>query len=496
VQPFPSPPGPERRGRFTAIAFLLAGFLVTSTIAVVQYVQLRTANERIEELEAARDPDGGNPDAEGDGGLFGDFDDLFDDLFEDVVGDVGDLFEGSGDLGSLVECLGSPFSGSGEAGATVGAIAEQVESIRELAFTAGVEPTFLSDEEMTGRVRELFLEDYTPEIADLEERLLTALGAIPPGTDLRQLRADTIGPQVAGFYDTETKELVVRQAGEELSVIDRITLAHELTHALTDQALGIPLPDRVELGREDEDLAALAVVEGDATLVMQQYSATLGFDEQFELLDPEAIAASEAGLAAAPPYLEQELLFAYEAGLSFVCGLYAEGGWDAVNAAYEEPPTSTAQILFPERYTPGAERVDPKDPGPLRPPWRRTAKLQLGAANLLWLFEAPGGDRTEALDDPLGAAGAWTGGELELWERREQSALGISLLQESGSDRLCNAVRDWYGASFDDDRPTTVPATIEMSLEGDRQDAILDCDGDRVRLGIAPDLGTALRLTA
>jgi hypothetical protein len=166
-----------------------------------------------------------------------------------------------------------------------------------------------------------------------------------------------------------------------------------------------------------------------------------------------------------------------------------------VNAAYEEPPTSTAQILFPERYR-QVQPIDPKDPGALRRPWSRTATLQLGAANLLWLFEAPGADRSKALTDPLGAASGWTGGELDLWERREQTAIGVSLTQEPGSDGLCNAVRDWYEASFDDDRPTTAPSTIELSLDGERQDAILDCDGDRVRLGIAPDLGTALRLTS
>jgi hypothetical protein len=495
VQPFPSPPGPERRGRFTAVALLAAGFLVTSTIAVVQFVQLRSANERIEELEeAARDEEGGQSESGGDGGLFGDFDDLFDD-FEDILGEAGGLFEGSGDLGSLVECLGPGALGSEGAGRTVGEIAAQVESIRELAFTTDVEPQFLGDEEMTERVSELFLEDYTPELADLEQRLLTTLGAIPRGTDLRELRSDAIGQQVAGFYETETKELVVRQAGEELSAIDRITLAHELTHGLTDQALGLPLPDDPELGREDADLAALAVVEGDATLVMQRYSSTLGLDEQLQLLDPEAIAAAEAGLSEFPPYLEQELVFPYEQGLAFVCELYARGGWEEVNRAYANPPTSTAQILFPDRYSPGEEPVDPKDPGSLRRPWRRTAKLQLGAANLLWLFEAPGADPARAIQEPLAAAGGWTGGELELWENREATAIGISLTQGPGSTELCRAVRDWYAASFDDDRPEVGPSTIELSLDGERQDAILDCEGSQVRLGIAPDLGTALRLT-
>jgi hypothetical protein len=484
VQPFPSPLGPERRGRFTAIALLVAGFLVTSTIAVVQFVQLRAANERIEELEAGGD--GGH-----DGGLFGDFDDIL----EDVLGDTDGLFEGTGELGSLLECFGSPFAGGGEAGITVDAIARQVETLRELEFENDVRPTFLSDQEMTDRVRELFLEEYTPRIADLERRLLVTLGAVPPGTDLRALRAGTIGQQVAGFYDTDTKELVVRQAGSELSVLDRITLAHELTHALTDQALGIPVPDKLELGSEDTNLAALAVVEGDASLVMQQYSTLLGFDEQFELLDPEAIAASEAGLSDFPPYLEQELLFAYEQGVSFVCDLYAEGGWEAVNRAYAEPPTSTVQVLFPDRYRDGVEPVDPPDPPRPGKGWKELAKLQFGAANLVWLFSAPGGDRSKALEDPRGAAAEWTGGEVTLWARGEIT--GVSLvLSAAGPERLCEAVKEWYSRSFDDDEGGAAAGTT--TFDGPRQDAAVVCGAGQpiTAVGIGPDIETAIGLAA
>ncbi len=477
MQPFPSAPGPERRGHLTLIAFLVAGFLVVSTIAIVEFVQLRAANERIEELEAGAGQDGG-----GGGGIFGDFEDIF----EDILGDSEGLFEGAGELGSLLECLGSPLSGSGDAGITVDAIASQVEGLRELEFVRDVEPTFLSDQEMTDRVRELFLEDYTPRIADLEQRVLTTLGAVPRDTDLRELRSTAIGQQVAGFYDTETKELVVRQAGAELSAIDRITLAHELTHALTDQTLGIPLPDEVQLGREDADLAALAVVEGDATLVMQQYSSMLAFDEQFELLDPEAIAASEAGLSGFPPYLEQELLFPYEEGLSFVCDLYAEGGWDAVNQVYEEPPTSTAQVLFPERFAAGEEPVDPPDPKSVGKGWKLNARLQLGAANLLWLFSAPGGDASRALDDPLAAVAGWGGGELSLWSRGEETAVAIVLVEQQ-PDTLCSAVAEWYGRSFDDDQAQGAPRS--MTFDGPRQDAVVSCGNGQplVNMRIGPD---------
>lgn len=489
MQPFPSPQQPDRRGRFTLIALLVAALLVASTIAIVELVQLRAANERIEELES-RPGSSAQGQGEGDGGLFGDFDDIF----EDLLGDSGGLFEGAGDLGSLIECIGNPFAGSGEAGTSVEEIARQVEGIRELTFDREVEPSFLSDDEMNSRVRELFLEEYTPKLADIEQRILTTLGAIPPGTDLRELLSGAVGQQVAGFYEPETGELVVRQSGSEPSAIDRITLAHELDHALTDQALGIPLPDDPQLGAEDSSLAALAVVEGDATLAMQRYSATLGFAEQFELLDPATIAQAEAGLEDFPYYLEQQLLFPYEQGLNFVCGLYAEGGWEAVNRAYEDPPDSTAQILFPERYMEGGQPVDPRDPGRPGEGWERVGKFELGAANLLWLFSAPGGDPTKALADPRAAADEWAGGEVELWSDGERTALGLYLAQEGGdSGTLCEAVDEWYRASVPDDTEQ-VPDPYYLLADGSVKDAALFCPGSEVFLGIAPELATARAL--
>jgi hypothetical protein len=468
------------------VALLVVALLVATSIAVVEYVQLRAARERIEELEAAQGDEQG-------GGIL----DGFGDLFEDLLGEDGG---GSGGLGGglgAIECIGGlGLGGTGGGGGTgVDAIADRVEQIRELEFTEEPEPEFLSSEETSRRVQELFLKEYTPEIADIEERLLIALGAIPADSDLREMRARALGGQVAGFYEPETGELVVRQPGAEISVIDRITLAHELDHALTDQALDIPLPDDPTLGAEDANLAALALVEGDATVVMQRYSSSLGFEEQLELLDPEAIAEAEAGLSGLTPYLEQELLFPYEQGQTFVCDLYSDGGWDAVDRAYDQPPTTTAQVLFPDRYREGETAVDPRDPAAPGRGWRELAELQLGAANLLWLFSAPGGDRSASLDDPLVGAGAWAGGEITLWARGPASAVGISLAERAGSDILCSAVSHWYAASFRDATASGNATGRGLMLDGGRQDASLRCSADEVRLGIAPDVATASEMS-
>jgi hypothetical protein len=466
-----------------AIVLLTVGLVASTAVAIVEYVQLRAARAEIEELEARVAGEGG-------GGLLGGLEEAFEEAFGDLSGGEG---------GGALQCMfpERPFSGEpvddGPIEEQVRTIAGQVEDIRGLEFTRPVEPQFVSPEESAARVRELFLEEYTESLGDAEERILTALGAIPSGTDLRNLRSNILGQQVAGFYDPQTGELVVRQGGADLTLNDRIVLAHELDHALTDQALGIPLPDDLRPGQEDADLAAAALVEGDATLLMHLYAASAPFGEQFEGLDPSAITEAieaQADLAGLPPYLAMELTFPYEEGLRFVCDLYRRGGWEAVNRAYDDPPDGTAEVLSPVLYEEGFTPVDPSVPPSPGPPWRPAAIGQLGAAQLLWLLEAPGGETSRALATARAAAEAWAGGEMRLWTRGTGSALAVRLAERPGRERLCAAIQEWYGSSVEGDRER---GTSEGALEadGDRQDAVIACSADEVRVGLAPDLRTA-----
>ena len=469
------------------MALLVVALLVASSLAVIQFFELREARQRLEQAGEAEDPEDGRGLGE-----------IFEDLLDDLLGDGVLPDDSQRDLLSCIGSGGFPGGQAPSAGGTleeqVRAIARRVEQIRELEFEETVDPEFLSADQAAARIQELFLEDYTKQSADAEGRILEALGAIPPGLDLRAVRAEALGSQVVGFYVPATGEMVVRTAGGQLGPLDKVTLAHELEHALADQNLGLPIPLETKPGREDRDLAGLAVIEGDATLTMQRFVFTLPFDDQLALADPDLAREAEAGLAELPYYLQQQLLFPYEDGLSFVCDLYAEGGWDAVNAAYAEPPTTSAQILFPDRYEAGEEAVDPPDPVGPGGGWTSERDHEFGAADLLWLFEAPGGQTARALDQPLQGAAAWAGGELHLWERGDESAVSVALVEREGADVLCMAVSKWYATTFQDAEAAGSALQGGLRLDGARQDAVLTCTDDEVRLGIAPDLATASRL--
>ena len=148
------------------------------------------------------------------------------------------------------------------------------------------------------------------------------------------------------------------------------------------------------------------------------------------------------------------------------------------------------EILFPERYREGFAPVDPRDPELRLKAWRATAFVQMGAAPLLWLFQAPGGDPDAALADPRGSVEAWAGGEVHLWTNGPDTAVAMLLAEQPGRDTLCADVGDWYGASFQDDREV---GTADGGLEatGGAQDAVVVCTPDEVRVGMAPGLRTA-----
>lgn len=412
-----------------------------------------------------------------------------------AVGGGGGLFGGGPDL----------FGGGGQPGGAqpstdpaqqLREVSAMVEQLRELRFKRVPEPKYLPPDQLRQRVLSELDKEVPPEAAAQDGRVLAALGALPRGADLKELTRQALGEQVLGFYEPESGELVVGQAGSPggLDPAALMALAHELDHALTDQVLELPVHSgRPPPGTEDSALARLALVEGDATLVTQLYGLKgVGLMAQLGTLG-DSLAAQQK-LAGLPPQIRQSLIFPYLDGLSFACKLHAKGGWKAIDQAYARPPTTTAQVLFPDRYLSGEEAADPKDPGTPGEGWRQEAKQSLGAAQLLWLLSAPGGKTEKALDDPKGRAAAWAGGEMVVWAREGVTAVGISLVERPGGPGLCDTMATWYQAAFPTTAKVGVEAGEKLASDGGDQDATVRCSGPNVRIGIGPDLGVARAL--
>ena len=193
---------------------------------------------------------------------------------------------------------------------------------------------------------------------------------------------------MVGLYLPGPGELLVARSGEA-GALEAITLAHELEHALADDALGLPIPRGGKPSDSDADLAAQALVEGDATLTMELYA--LRYVDLGEQLSLSGVAGAGDDLEELPDFFQRQLLYPYAAGFAYVCGLYAEGGWEAVDDAYRNPPASTAELLDPGLRP--RELTEPPPGGRLAKPWRSTLRSDVGAAELSWLFAAPGRGR-------------------------------------------------------------------------------------------------------
>lgn len=401
---------------------------------------------------------------------------------------------GGGSLAS--PCAGTPrIEGIADVGreGDLASVIALVEDLRSLEFRTDPDPVYLAPAAFGERVASMPV--FREGEAELLQNVLVNLRAIPHEYDLERELTETTTDGVIGFYEPETEELVVKGTGgaDGFTGLERMTLVHELEHALADQVHGFrPLDDP---DADEDALAAYrALVEGDAELVTETYAAqALGFADAIEI----GLVAGAAGASAldAPHFIVRSLTFPYLEGTAFACALYERGGWAAVDAAYADPPDTTHEILFPETYPapPPRDLRDPIGPGD---PWEPAATMTFGAADLLFLLETVEEEpaTTTGLSPdfpPIRIAERWRAGEVHLWTTGTRSAVALAIAGPRGDDRLCHAIADWYDAGHPLARK--VAYADHLAFETDGRTGVLRClrDGGLVRLGIGPDLSVA-----
>jgi hypothetical protein len=363
------------------------------------------------------------------------------------AGELGSV-SGARGVGGCVEDA-ARFAGAATP-ARLREVSREVERMRRLRFRTAPKARYLRRAELERRIRRDISSSYPDAEAAADARALVTLGAIPRGTNLKALVKGALPRQVAGYYDPRTRQLAVgSSAAKELDGIERLTLAHELEHALADQVLGLPpfLDEQGTVdGQEEVELAALALVEGDATLLTDAFASKhLSVADAFRSIGP--LRTAEEEFDKLPRYLQASTIFPYEEGLAFVCRLFERGGWKAVDRAYRRLPQTSAQILFPERYFARERARDAPDPQPPSRGWKLVEQQAFGAANLLWLFEAPGGDIRRELSGARERAAAWAGGELRVFSRGGRTVVGLSLVERRGERDLCGSMRTWLKAA-------------------------------------------------
>jgi hypothetical protein len=383
------------------------------------------------------------------------------------------------------------------AGPAIRAVQRDVAELRELRFRRQVPVTVESPGKLARRLLRVLAEETDEAELRRQGRAMELMGELPPGTDLPRLLNRLQAESVLGFYlpgRRPPKGALYVRSSRGLDPYARVILAHELTHAVTDQRFDLTLADRLAAttAAEDELAAYTALVEGDATLTMQRYLAERLTPAEQADAGLAAAADRTPGRDAAPPVIRESMLFPYQEGLRFVRTLYTRGGWKAVNRAYRDPPKSTEQLLHPERYLGNRDhpqKVPVADVSArLGGGWRPAGEFSFGEldARLLLQGELP-------VTAAEAAADGWDGGLVRTFQRGTATALALRTVWDSTAEatQFCTAMRTWATDRFG--APTRTASALRWSGAG--QYTTLRCRGPRATWLSAPDRPTLTRLT-
>jgi hypothetical protein len=385
------------------------------------------------------------------------------------------------------------------------ATASQMDAIQvQVIQERGLEPqgdftrVLFSPDRLRQRVLDDFLEDYTPEDAEQDVTVLAAFGLIEPGFDLHSFYIELLSEQIAGFYDNETKEMVVVQ-GEGFGGMERMTYAHEYVHALQDQNYDIKngLNFSDESCEEDSERCAAiqALMEGDASLTeMNWFVSHATSQDQSDLMDFYSSFESPV-FDSAPAFMAEDFIYPYDQGLIFVQYLYERGGWGAVDRAYRDLPVSTEQILHPERY--------PDDkPIPVALPdllpvlgdgWEELDRNVMGEwYTMLLLGYGQEANARLSADEAAQAAAGWGGDAYVVYHQPESGA--VALVLHTTWDAAAEAVE--FSAAFQDyaRRRFGAPSEEQPDLNTWQTDLgthTFRLDGDQTTWIFAPDAETS-----
>ncbi len=250
---------------------------------------------------------------------------------------------------------------------------KEVEKVRGIPFRSAVASALLPEKDLA-RVLERKLAEDLPVPFEKYAASLVAVGLIDPSPDLKRKITNLYTRQVVGFYDPSEKRFYVvperatslalpaeKGAGvDTAALVEESLLAHELTHALQDQRLDLERRMKALTENTDSMLALESLLEGEATVVMAEVlfdrlpagsRELIGKDLVGELVANLALVGSSAieGGDGVPDYFVKELVFPYSAGTAWIRKKRSGGGWGAIEEAYRKLPTTTAEILHPDR---------------------------------------------------------------------------------------------------------------------------------------------------
>jgi len=308
---------------------------------------------------------------------------------------------------------------------TTAAMLKETSELRELSILKAVKSGAQSRADIERMIIKNLDSDTTPAEMHAAEALLRAFGLAPKDFAYRNFLVKLLTEQVAGYYDPKAQQFYLADWIE----LDgqKPVMAHELTHALQDQHFNLKRFEKWPKGDSDAELAAHALIEGDATLAMTLYMAK---NPLVALAFIRSLGAQEAAseqFRQAPRALRESLLFPYEEGSTWATALYKRGGWEMVSQAFTKLPQSTEQILHADKYfsyeTP-QKLVLPELKTLLGPAWKRIDYDVNGEWGCYLILDEFLNNQAESKQ----AAAGWAGDRFALYETSKPDEFFIAQL--------------------------------------------------------------------
>jgi|GEM_PF-2160304 len=196
-------------------------------------------------------------------------------------------------------------------------------------------------------IREAMLADVRHQIPPGEQvaqtQLLAAFGWVPLGFDFNRDVLARFSREVAGLYSVTGKQVLLEWHADPKS-IER-TLRHELVHAFQDARYGLATRTLWHPDRGDYIAAIHSLAEGEATCI----ELALEDPRRLGCRDPALAAGQErssttAPDASLPAAIRDALMAPYSEGVPYVRRLLEQGGWSAVEHAWNGGLQSTGQL--------------------------------------------------------------------------------------------------------------------------------------------------------
>jgi hypothetical protein len=202
-------------------------------------------------------------------------------------------------------------------------------------------------------------EELPPQELNGLQAAVRIFGLFPDSLELRPTMIEVLTSQIAGYYDPDSNALFIPTDVEPFQL--RVVVSHELVHALQDQYVRL---DSIMTQRRHNDrrTAAQSILEGQAMVVQipvmmpEQKPDTLPLG--FFWRQRDVIARQQAQMPEfknAPLWVREGLIFPYLGGAEFVLWFRRKHFDESVLDAM---PTSTEQVLHPERYAAGDQPTE------------------------------------------------------------------------------------------------------------------------------------------